>query len=322
MSSSTEVFHPLDDKDAGAVEAMRQALAPIKGTINNPASRGVFDEVMEHTPDAPGITYEPGSVAGVSGIWCLPADRRTDTLILYCHGGAYILGSPHAFRHLAGQVAARTRSATFVPDYRLAPEHPFPAAVTDLVSVYRGLCDLAPRSIAIAGDSAGGGLALVLLALMQTQAASGQVLPPVAGVVMSPWTDLALSGASMIERAEADPLLTRDMLRKTAELYLNGQPADLATASPLYGSLANLPPVHIHVGEDEILLDDSRRYARRAEAAGSDVHLNIWQGMAHVFPANIGTLAASGKALDLIGQSLTAGFDRRSQYRSANYSRN
>ncbi|ESQ82080.1 hypothetical protein AEAC466_19375 [Asticcacaulis sp. AC466] len=310
MSSSTEIFHALDDKDAGTVAAMRQALAPIKGTINSPAARGLFDEVMEHTPDAPGITYEAGTVGGVPGIWCLPPDKRPDKFILYCHGGAYVLGSARAFRHLAGQIAARTRSATFVPDYRLAPEHPFPAAVTDAVAVYRGLCDLAPKSIAIAGDSAGGGLALTLLALMQAEAVAGKVLAPIAGVAMSPWTDLALTGASMTERAEADPLLTRDMLSRTAALYLNGQAADMETASPLYGSLADLPPIHIHVGEDEILLDDARRYARRAQAAGSDVRLNVWQGMAHVFPANVGTLAASEKALDLIGQFLTATFDR------------
>jgi monoterpene epsilon-lactone hydrolase len=310
MSPSTEIFHSLDNKDAGIVETMRQALAPIKGTINSPASRGLFDEVMEHTPDAPGIIYEPGAVGGVSGIWCLPADKQPDTFILYCHGGAYVLGSAHAFRHLAGQIAARTRSATFVPDYRLAPEHPFPAAVTDLVAVYRGLCGLAPKSIAIAGDSAGGGLALVLLALMQAEAVSGQVLAPIAGVAMSPWTDLALTGTSMTERAEADPLLTQDMLSRTAALYLNGQPADMAMTSPLYGNLANLPPVHIHVGEDEVLLDDARRYAHRSKAAGSNVSLNVWQGMAHVFPANVGTLAASEKALDLIGEFLTASFDR------------
>ncbi|ESQ86486.1 alpha/beta hydrolase [Asticcacaulis benevestitus] len=309
MISNTEIFHPLDDKDAVVVATMRQVLAPIKGTINSPASRGLFDEVMEHTPDARGMTYEAGTVGGVSGLWCLPDNKRSDVFILYCHGGAYILGSARAFRHLAGQIAARTRVATFVPDYRLAPEHPFPAAVTDLVSVYYGLCDLAPQAISIVGDSAGGGLALVLLALMQAEATAGTVLAPRAGVAMSPWTDLALTGASMTERAEADPLLTPDMLKTTATLYLNGQSPEAPSASPLYGHLANLPPIHIHVGEDEILLDDSRRYASRAQSVGSDVSLNVWQGMPHVFPSNIGALSAAGKALDLIGQFLTARFE-------------
>lgn len=310
MSSHSEIFHTLDNKDAVIVAAMRQALAPIKGTINSPASRGLFDEVMEHTPDAPGVTYESGSVGGVSGIWCLPDDRRSDAFILYCHGGAYVLGSAHAFRHLAGQIAARSRVASFVPDYRLAPEHRFPAAVMDVVSVYRGLSDLMPKSIAVVGDSAGGGLALILLALMQAEAASGKVLAPLAGVVMSPWTDLALTGASMTERAQADPFLTHDMLHRTADLYLNGQDAKSPMASPLYGDLANLPPVHIHVGEDEILLEDSRRYAQAAQAAATEVSLNIWSGMAHVFPANIGTVSASENALDLIGAFLSAQFDR------------
>ena len=150
--------------------------------------------------------------------------------------------------------------------------------------------------------------ALILLTRMQVEAAAGKVLAPRAGVAMSPWTDLTLTGASMIERAEADPLLTQDMLRRTALIISMGNP-EAPSASPLYGSLANLPPIHIHVVKMRFCFDDSRRYVSRAQAAGSDVSLNVWQGMAHVFPGNVGTLSAAGKALDLIGGFLTTRFD-------------
>lgn len=309
-SAALETYHPLQASDATVVAGMREALAPIKGTIDSPAARPLFDQVMEHTPDATGVSYEKGAVGGVQGMWCLPASRRDGAYILYCHGGAYVLGSAWAFRHLAGQIASRARAATFTPDYGLGPEHPFPAAIEDVLSVYRALSSLNPRSIIIAGDSAGGGLALVLLAAAIEEASSGAVARPVACLVMSPWTDLALTGSSMLDRADADPLITKAMLTKTAALYLSGQPSNAPLASPLFGSFDNLPPIQIHVGEDEVLLEDSRRYARRAQDHGANVTLHVWEGMPHVFPSNLGTLAAAEKALTIMADFAATHLDR------------
>jgi len=307
-----ETFHTIEASDAATMAGMREALAPIKGTIDGPAARGTFDDVMEHTPDAVGVAYEKGVVAGVRGVWCFPADKRDGAYILYCHGGAYVLGSAWAFRHMAGQIAARARAATFIPDYGLGPERPFPAGLQDVQAVYQDLGRHEPRSIIIAGDSAGGGLALVLFAWANEMAKSKNLIAPQACLVISPWTDLSLTGASMTDRADVDPLVTKSMLARTAALYLDRQPSDGPLASPLYGNLVSLPPVQIHVGEDEVLLDDSRRYAQRAAEQGTEVSLHVWQGMPHVFPSDVGTLLAADKALDIMGEFLSSHLDVRS----------
>jgi acetyl esterase/lipase len=297
---SNETLHPLDVADEKAMAEIRKASAPGKGRVD----RAPFDQMMEQTPDANGISYEPATVGGVSGIWCRPATQRPDAVILYIHGGAYIAGSARAFRHLAGQIAARAGVAAFVPDYRLAPEHPFPAAFDDAYAAYRGLIGGETRAIAIAGDSAGGGLALALLSAAGAEAAKSGSLGPSAGVAMSPWTDLALAGPSMETRADEDPFLTKDALAAAAAQYLAGQDARVPSGSPLYGELSGLPPIQVHTGTAEILLDDSRRYADRAGSAKVEIALHTWEGMAHVFPSAVGTLHAAGAALDLIGMFL------------------
>jgi epsilon-lactone hydrolase len=224
-----EICHPLAHEDSTVVDAMRIAVAPGKGHIE----RALFDQVMEQTPDAAGVTFENGIVGGVSGVWCRPIHTLLRAVILYLHGGAYIAGTAHAYRHLVGQFATRTGVAAFIPDYRLAPEHHFPAAVDDAQAVYRGLIEQGVRAIAIVGDSAGGGLALVLLAIAQSEALAAGRLAPCAGAVMSPWADLALTAASLKDRADADPLLTPDALIAAAEHYLNGRDAHDPLASPL-----------------------------------------------------------------------------------------
>ena len=151
----------------------------------------------------------------------------------------------------------------------------------------------------VVGDSAGAGLGLSLLSHLQSATASGGV-KPVAGVLMSPWTDLALTGESMLDKAAEDPMLTCDMLAANAALYLNQQAPTLPQASPLYANLHGLPPLQIHVGTSEILLDDSVRYAKRASEAGVAVTLHIWQGMPHVFPSMAGSLKAADEALAIM----------------------
>ena len=295
------IYHPLPEEDRGPLAAMREAAAPIKGEMKiDPNARVPFDSMVEQTPAAEGVTYEAGNVGGVWGYWCRPMGTLKNAAVLYLHGGAYVIGSAQAYRPLAGQIATRAGADVFVVEYRLAPEHPFPGAVEDAVAAYRGLAGLGFTEIALAGDSAGGGLALVTLALVADEAKNGAGLRPQAAAVMSPWTDLTLSGASMETRAEADPVLTKGVLADAARLYLGSHDANDPLASPLAGDLAGLPPIRLHVGENEVLLDDTRRYADKADKSdSSEVH--VWEGMPHVFPASLGTLAAAGIALDDIG---------------------
>ena len=277
----------------------------MKGSVTGPSAREPFDELMEKIPAADGVTYEEAEVGGVAGWWCRPNDAVAGAAILYFHGGAYVVGSARAYQHFVGQVAARAKVAAFVPDYGLAPEHPFPAAVDEAQACYRGLVEKGFGKIALAGDSAGGGLALVLLSLLVAKGRDVSVLRPAGAAVMSPWTDLALSGMSMETRAEADPLLTEESLASTARLYLGGHDPRDPLASPLFGDLAVLPPVRMHVGEDEVL---SIRYGERIESQGGTVQIHTWQGMTHVFPSNVALLHAAKEALDDIGNFLRQQF--------------
>jgi acetyl esterase/lipase len=304
IRAGTAIHHPINLLDRVAIAAMRLMVGSMKGSLTGPSSREQFDELMEKTPAAEGVTYVEGDVGGVAGWWCRPEDAVAGAALLYFHGGAYVVGSARAYQHFVGQVAARAKAVAFVPEYGLAPEHPFPAAVDDAQACYRGLVEKGFGKIALAGDSAGGGLALVLLSLLVTKARDGSALRPAGAAVMSPWTDLALSGASMETRAEADPLLTKESLASTARLYLGGHDPRDPLASPLSGVLAGMPPVRMHVGEDEVLLDDSLRYGERFESQGGTVQIHTWQGMTHAFPSNIALLHAAKEALDDIGSFL------------------
>lgn len=292
--------HALTPKDADVMTGVRAATAPVKGLLQGTAARQPFDDMMGHVPAPEGVTFEEDMVGGVPGWWCRPADARSGEAILHIHGGWFVLGSAQAYRNFAGQIAARAGVAAFVPDYRLAPEHPYPAATLDVQSVYDGLVERGIRRIAIVGDSAGGCLALLLLAAR----ASGGVVP-VGAVALSPVTDLALTGETYETRAEADPYFTRSQAEGMVPLYLNGHAPKDPLVSPLYGDLAGLPPVRVHVGDAELLLDDSRRYVERAAAAGVDARIDVWLGMPHVFPSSVGQLDAADEALTAIGAFLT-----------------
>jgi epsilon-lactone hydrolase len=303
--SSAQIHHPLNDRDDGFIAALRAQVAPLRGKLDGPHARGVFDDVMEHTPDAAGVRYEEGAVGGVRGIWCRPQSARPGVALQHLHGGGYVLGSAHAYRHFVGQIAARANASAFVAEYRLAPEHTFPAAVDDAKAVYRGIAEQGTQRIVITGDSAGGGLALVLLAAAQAEAAAGRGLAPSGAAVMSPWTDLTLTGASFQSRADDDPLITKGMLATTAAAYLRAQDASAPLASPLQGTLSGLPPIQVHVGTREVLLDDTLRYVARAREASVDATAHVWEGMTHVFQSNVGSLDAADKSLTIMAAFLT-----------------
>ena len=183
--------------DRAAMLAMRAMIALGPAADLGPGGRPAFDDLMAKTPAADGIDYEAATLDGVSGWWCRPVQAEAGAAILYLHGGAYVVSSAQAYRHFAGQIAVRAGAPVFVADYRLAPEHPFPAAVDDAEAAYRGVAEAGFTRIAIVGDSAGGGLALVTAARMARAARTGDGPAPLAAVAISPWTDLALTGESI-----------------------------------------------------------------------------------------------------------------------------
>ncbi len=291
----TTTHHPLSPDDAAAIAGMRQAMAAQKGKYIGPAARQSFEAQKNGVQPAKCETV-PGSVGGVSGWWCHPLDPRPEAALIYYHGGWYMLGTAESFRNQASHYAVRTRTSTFIPDYRRAPEAPFPAAYEDALAVYRGMTDKGLQKIALVGDSVGGALSLLVLAAAARE--PGERTRPLGAVAISPTTDLTLSGASMTTRAEADPIFTRDMVANFVTAYLDGADAADPRASPLYGSLKGLAPVLIDVGDDEILLDDSVRFAERATAEGVEVILGVWAGMPHTFPGLIGKVSAATAAVE------------------------
>lgn len=267
--------------------------------------RATYDLFIGATPLVTGTTLRESAAPALPGWWVLPTGvaEPGDAAILYLHGGGYGLGSAQAYRGLASQIAARTRTAVFVLDYPLAPEARFPAAPEAAQAAAHALAAAGVQRLAVVGDSAGGGLTLSVLASL-LGASGGPRLA--AGVAFSPWTDLSLSGASMTDPAVRDTLLSRDYLAACAEQLLGGADARHPGASPLFGELAGLPPLLLQVGTDELLLDDARRYAERAASAGVDVQLQVWQGLHHVFQLNVQELASARRALDHAAAFLTA----------------
>lgn len=296
-------IQPLSPEDAPAVAAMRQAASAHKGEKLGPEARPMFDAMFAATPAAANVRIEPATVGGITGFWLRLPNARPGASMLYLHGGGYVLGSAEALTHFAGQIAARVGADTFVPNYRLAPEHPFPAAIDDAVAAYHGLVAEGADRIVVVGDSAGGGLTLSLLSILASDKTKGMV-QPVGAAVMSPWTDLALTGDTFETKAEADPIFTRGVLQGFADMYLQGQDATNPKASPLHAELNGLPPIRIDVGDDEVLLADAARYADRARAAGVEVTLSVWEGMPHVFQSSLGRFLAAEQSVDAVGDFL------------------
>jgi acetyl esterase/lipase len=295
--------HPITSEDAAAMTALRAAVAGVKGKLEGISARVPFNSIMEHVATPEGVAFETDIVGGISGWWAKPAQARKNAAILHLHGGWFNWGTAQAFRNFVGHIAKAAGTDAFIPDYRLAPEHPFPAAVEDVGACYRGLVDLGSKKIALSGDSAGGNLALVLLSIATAQAGSTGIAP-VGAAVQSPVTDLALTGETFETRAEADPYFVKSQVAGLVHSYLGESDPKNPFASPLYGDLAGLPPVRVHVGNDEVLLDDSRRYVERAVAAGVDAKLDIWTGMPHGFFNGVGNMHAANHALRAIGTFL------------------
>lgn len=242
------------------------------------------DSGLEAMPPAilpKGIEYESVEIAGVPSEWLTPIGCASEMVIVHFHGGGYVSGSAELHRMLTGHLATVTRSRVLAPNYRLAPEHPFPAALDDALAVYRQLVDGGhdPRSIVLSGDSAGGGL---ILATVMSLRDAGEALPG-AIVCMSPWADLACDSETCETLAEAEALLTVPVLRSWAAEYAGSFSLDDALLSPVNGDFSGFPPLLVQVGGDEILLDDARTVARKAEAAGVTVRLSVWDGLWHVW---------------------------------------
>jgi acetyl esterase/lipase len=300
--SSAFRTHAVTPRDRSVMDAMHAAMRPHKGALRGAAGRPMFDAVMSGVAAPQDVSFRDAVVGGVPGSWCEPTNGLPGAVILHAHGGWFTLGSAIAFRHLVGHIARAAGVSAFIPDYRLAPEHPFPAALEDLERCHAGLRAAGFGAIALSGDSAGGNLALVLSALLAGRH------PPVALVAVSPVTDLALQGQSWESRAEADPLFVRDQAESFVRGYLGDHDPLDPRASPLYGDLAHAPPLRVHVGNDEVLLDDALRYVDRAVAAGVDAQVDVWEGMPHGFLGSVGRLEASDRAVRAIGDFLAAQF--------------
>lgn len=225
---------------------------------------------------------------------------RADRAILYLHGGAYVIGGLGSHGKLAAQIGHAAAATVYFCDYRLAPEHPHPAALDDALAAYRQLLDRGLKNIALAGDSAGGGLALATAMAIRDAA-----LPaPSALVLLSPWVDLTLAGESHRTHKARDPMLRAAWLRFGAQSYAKGEPNNAPSVSPLFGDLHGLPPLLIHVGSEEILLSDSEHLAGRAKKADVKTRLRVFEGLWHDFHAHARMLPESDEALAEIGEFL------------------
>jgi monoterpene epsilon-lactone hydrolase len=276
-------------------------------TLPNPTveeMRAGFAALARQYPPPADVHIEKASASGVPAEWVNVPESDPSRVILYFHGGGYTIGSAETHRDLIARLCRAAGARALSVDYRLAPEHRFPAAVEDAVASYRWLLEQGVRSgaIAVAGDSAGGGLTLGTLLALRDKG-----LPlPAAAVCMSPVTDHLKTGASMDSKAALDPLVQRKSSTEHSKRYIGPQGDPKAPyASPLYADLQGLPPILILVGTSEVLLDDSTRFAERARAAGVEIEIEVWQEMIHIWPF-FADLPEAGKAVERMGAFMRA----------------
>lgn len=249
------------------------------------------------------VKHQRESLGNINVDWLRPKVAAKDAVMLYLHGGAYVLGSLKTHGELAGKLAAASRLNTAMPDYRLAPEHPFPAALDDAFACYMALLDsgYSANKILVGGDSAGGGLTLSLLLKLKELG----IQQPAAAYLISPLTDLTASGESHQTRAEVDPLLSRHWLNYGATAYAGALDLANPMISPLFADVSGLPPIMIQVGDDEILLDDSLQFAKAANAQGVNIHATVWPNMWHDFQATAFGLPEQAEAIEEFSQFAT-----------------
>lgn len=233
--------------------------------------------------------------------WIITPNSENQKVILYLHGGGYVAGSIATYRDLAARISMVSKARILILEYRLAPEYPFPSSIEDAISAYKWLIStekIEPKNIIIAGDSAGGGLTLATLIKLRDEG-----FPmPIAAVCLSPWTDLAGTGDSLRDNTKIDPFISKEFWEISSRNYLGTTDSKNPLASPLYADLKGLPPIFIQVGTSEVLLDDSIRFAERANAAGVDVRLKIWKDMIHIFAIFAALAPESRKAIEEIGE--------------------
>jgi epsilon-lactone hydrolase len=281
---------------------LRQSAFPVGSDLNE--QRRLLKELLSAQPLPADVTVTAAELGGVPTAEITVDGLEPRHVGLYFHGGVYVMGDAFLAAGLASQVGRRTRAKVISVDYRLAPEHPYPAAVDDALAAYEALLDngIAPSDIAFAGESAGGGLAIATLVNARDHG-----LPlPAAALVMSPYADLTLAGTTMETRREVDPLLSPEALQARVPNYTAGQDAALGLISPIFADLSGLPPLIIQAGTHEVLLDDALRLARQAATADVEVTLDITPGVPHVFQAYYPILDEAAAALDRAGLLLSA----------------
>jgi monoterpene epsilon-lactone hydrolase len=290
-----------------ASEQLNKVIERIKSQPQNPSAsienrRAGMERISERVPAD--VICEKVSAGGVNAEWISAPGASADRVILYLHGGGYVVGSINTHRAMVSRIARASNARALAIDYRLAPEHPFPAAVEDTIAAYRWLLaqGYKPGRIVIAGDSAGGGLAIV--ALLAIRDAGLQM--PACAVPISPWTDLEGTGESVRTRAAKDVMVTQENLAHSAKQYYGTHDPKDPLVSPVHANFRGLPPMLIHVGDAEILLDDATRVAASAKAAGVDVELEVWDDMPHVWHVFAKILPEGQQAIDKIGKFVIA----------------
>jgi monoterpene epsilon-lactone hydrolase len=289
---------------------LRQSAFPAGSDVDE--QRRLLRALLSAQPLPADVTVTAGALGDIPTAEITVDGIEPRHVVLYFHGGVYVMGDAFLAADLASQVGRRTHARVISVDYRLAPEHPYPAAVDDALSAYEALLyeGIAPSDIAFAGESAGGGLAVATLVNARDHG-----LPlPAAALVMSPYVDLTLAGTSMQTRREVDPLLSPDALQARVPDYTAGHDAALGLISPIFADLSGMAPLIIQAGTHEVLLDDAVRLAQRAAAADVEVILDITPGVPHVFQAYHPILDEAAAALDRAGRLLSAhlaGADRK-----------
>jgi monoterpene epsilon-lactone hydrolase len=281
---------------------LRQSAFPVGSDVNE--QRRLLRELLSAQPLPADVTVTAAALGGVPTAEITVDGIEPRHVVLYFHGGVYVMGDAFLAADLASQVGRRTHAKVISVDYRLAPEYPYPAAVDDALAAYHTLLhnDIAPSDIVFAGESAGGGLVVATLVNARDHG-----LPlPAAAFVMSPYVDLTLAGTTMETKREVDPLLSRELIQARVTDYTAGQDAALGLISPIFADLSGLPPLIIQAGSHEVLLDDAVRLAQQAATADVEVTLDITPGVPHVFQAYSAILDEAGAALDRAGQFLSA----------------